>query len=378
MRHLLPCLLGASLWLLSLYGEEEIEFLKRKEGDQLVLSVSNGAYLPMQVRLSGALAGYESDHPFPILATLPPRSVPDLARLTPAKGATRLSMKVSLEAWPGDPGRVPDTNVTYLFPWAHGVRHAVGQGYGGAFSHQGLKALDFDLAEGEAIHAARGGIVVRILSNFTRGGLDPALISQGNILDVLHDDGTVAHYDHLRAHGTVRRLGEHVAAGDLLAYCGHTGYGSGAHLHFEVTRARAAEKPLAIPTFFAGPGGQRLVAEEGLWYTALHPGKPPVKAPPPIETLFREWSALTNAVARTGSVQLRGEQREDRFLLYIQNGYDRQITLKITLESKNLGPLTEAGNPVLCPALCETLFGVYRVLRAGEKIRYGMSYELLP
>lgn len=375
MKYLAIALLSCCLLSPVLSGAEGVELLKRKDGDRLILSVSNGSLLPMQVRLTGTLSGYQSDIPIPFLKVIPPHSTPDVALLSPVKGANRFSMQVAMEIWPGDPGRAPDTNVRYLFPWAHGLRHRVEQGYFGSFSHPSIHALDFDLAEGEAIHAARGGLVVTIESNFSRGGLDPDLLTKANHIEVLHDDGSIAHYGHLRRHGSARTIGERVQAGDLLGYCGHTGYGSGVHLHFELTRARAGAKPVSFPSAFVGPKGERILAEEGRWYWSIHPGKPFTPQATAQDLRPADFAAYAAAIPADGKIQLRKERREDRLLLYLQNGTEAPVALKITLELQNLERVGEEKKTVQCAARQEVFLGLFRIVKASESVQIGARFE---
>lgn len=85
--------------------------------------------------------------------------------------------------------------------------------------HEGL---DIGAPEGSAIAAAQSGIVV-YSDNGVRG--------YGNLVVVVHADGSAAFYAHCRA--TYVFPGQHVTRGQVIAEVGHTGYARGAHLHFE-------------------------------------------------------------------------------------------------------------------------------------------------
>lgn len=54
----------------------------------------------------------------------------------------------------------------------------------------------------------------------------------GNAVDILHDDGTLAHYEHLESVSV--SAGEYVQQGQLLGYMGSTGYSTGRHVHFGI------------------------------------------------------------------------------------------------------------------------------------------------
>lgn len=94
----------------------------------------------------------------------------------------------------------------------------------------------------------------------------------GNLVRVRHTDGTAATYAHLGFFGVAVEEGEIVAAGKLLGYSGATGYASGPHLHFAVTRAAAgdAREEASLPVmFYSGhpPAAACLLALAGmLWF----------------------------------------------------------------------------------------------------------------
>ena len=64
----------------------------------------------------------------------------------------------------GDMNARHDAGHLYRLPFAEGAAYTIGQSCDGGFSHRGLQrfAVDFDMPEGTAIHAARAGRVVDI------------------------------------------------------------------------------------------------------------------------------------------------------------------------------------------------------------------------
>ena len=89
---------------------------------------------------------------------------------------------------------------------------------GGAF-HPGL---DFRGAYGAPIHAAAEGRVSFV--GQIRG--------YGNVVDISHGNGLLTRYAHMSK--TMARVGQQVAAGDVIGAIGSTGRSTGPHLHFEV------------------------------------------------------------------------------------------------------------------------------------------------
>jgi murein DD-endopeptidase MepM/ murein hydrolase activator NlpD len=102
--------------------------------------------------------------------------------------------------------------------------------------HEGL---DIGAPLGTPIHAAQSGMVVYS---------DNGLTGYGNVLVVVHKDGSIALYAHCSA--TYVFAGQYVEAGQPIAAVGHTGYARGDHLHFEYRVNGFAHDPL--PLFAAG------------------------------------------------------------------------------------------------------------------------------
>jgi hypothetical protein len=91
--------------------------------------------------------------------------------------------------------------------------------------------LDIAGPEGAPILAAGDGTVVR-------SGGDPYL---GNFVEIQHGMGYLTVYGHCREVAVAR--GEHVRAGQLVAYMGQSGEATAPHLHFEVWHNGMAVDP---------------------------------------------------------------------------------------------------------------------------------------
>jgi murein DD-endopeptidase MepM/ murein hydrolase activator NlpD len=164
-----------------------------------------------------------------VVVVVPAQQTVEATTLPPVRWLVRLAWQ-----W-GRSDAVLDDDVFEL-PWQRGATHALSQGPDGAFSHRGKEAWDFAMDTGTPVHAARGGIVAFAADSSKIGGGTPAFAEDGNVTLVVHDDGTVGLYGHLRFAGAWRREGERVDAGDLLALSGDTGFSTGPHLHFQVYR----------------------------------------------------------------------------------------------------------------------------------------------
>ncbi len=237
-----------------------IETQKHPSGD--VLTLVNELYAPVEIELTIKNARNVSP-----LATskihrvLPERSKTPILQLKPLH-AGKMDYRHSLRFALSDPKMEP-LNFAYPVPWTSG-QYKVTQGPGGKHSHQdekGRYAIDFAMPVGTRIAAARGGKVVSTDQSQREGNGSKA----GNYVRILHDDGTMSVYLHLKQNGVLVKEGQRVKAGDVIAYSGNTGSSTGAHLHF-VVQQNVGMKVISVPFKFADPnGGVAFVPKPGEW-----------------------------------------------------------------------------------------------------------------
>lgn len=94
------------------------------------------------------------------------------------------------------------------------------------------------MEEGQAdIIAAEAGVII----SKSDGYFDQSCAMEGgnwNAVYVMHEDGSVAWYGHMKANSlTTKQIGESVAKGEFLGKVGSSGNSTGPHLHFEVYNA---------------------------------------------------------------------------------------------------------------------------------------------
>lgn len=216
-------------------------------GDTLV--VKNDLYAPVEIELEITRAEHLLGVPAqPVRWVLQPRSEIRLLTLSPSgTGTPRHEHKLSYAL--GDP-RSQHLDSSYPLPWRGGPFRMT-QGPGGRYSHTGPKgryAVDIAMPEGTPIVAARPGVVIRTENQQSGRGTNPA----GNFVRMLHDDGTMGVYLHLK-HGSVQvREGQRVRTGELLAQSGNTGNSTGPHLHF-VVQKNVGLNTVSIPFEFSQP-----------------------------------------------------------------------------------------------------------------------------
>ena len=208
-------------------------------GDEwLVRNLVAGA---IEVRCSVTSAdNVESDPPLPrrlVLASQEEQKLTELRSLDQEKYS---HAAIECSAVVGDPRTSPAENVRYALPFYPGTAVNLDQGFNGEYSHhdaQSRYALDFAVAEGTPVLAARDGVVMQVEEDFLATGRDLERYGgRANYIRVAHDDGSMAVYAHLAPHSSLFRPGERVHAGNFLAKSGNTGFSTGPHLHFAVQK----------------------------------------------------------------------------------------------------------------------------------------------
>jgi len=229
-----------------------------RHGDSSDVYVSNRLAGPLEIQLSLSNANnVETEPQLPLRQVLAANERALVSRIGAGRVDQPSSYVIGLMAIPGDPQTVA-RDVVYSLPVDEHSNWQLGQTFHGGFSHtdeQNLYAVDIIVDQGTPILAARGGTVMQVESGFDRGGLNKETYgARANLVRILHDDGSMAIYAHLRENGVMVRVGEKVSLGQLIGYSGNTGYSSGPHLHFCV-QVNSAGRLISIPFRMVGPNG---------------------------------------------------------------------------------------------------------------------------
>jgi hypothetical protein len=141
-------------------------------------------------------------------------------------------------------------------PWPCGETYSCTQSNGGQTSHTGLAqyAWDFGMPLGTNVLAARGGTVLLIKMNSMVGGCSNMYANDANYVLIDHGDNTAGLYLHVEGNSSNLQVGNQVAAGDVIARVGQTGWSCGPHLHFQTQQICGSWWCQSVASEFFGAG----------------------------------------------------------------------------------------------------------------------------
>jgi murein DD-endopeptidase MepM/ murein hydrolase activator NlpD len=185
----------------------------------------------------------------------------------------------------------------YRLPWPDGMSFTFTQVPGGRitthFTKATLLAVDIAMPVGAAVVAAREGMVDALEARHGASEDEDLLTYEGNFVRIRHADDTRATYAHLQHRGVTVKVGERVAAGQLIGYAGATGDVERPHLHFAVTRLQKNsagwDEEISLPiVFYIGKPAVAFPPQAALEATANYSG--PAEAPRmPSERRLLPW-----------------------------------------------------------------------------------------
>ncbi|ABZ93210.1 Metalloendopeptidase [Leptospira biflexa serovar Patoc strain 'Patoc 1 (Ames)'] len=207
----------------------------------------------------------KSSKPLPILTILKGNKRKKLFQFKATQSLKKASYKIQYKWILGNYKVTHNSHYIYELPFDPKLKVRVFQGYHGKKTHTGDNrfSIDFGLKEDDLITAARPGTVIDTEEKNNEGGFDPKFKQSANFVKILHEDGTIAEYAHLRYMGVLVKRGQHVGTGTQLGYAGSTGYSEGPHLHFEVYQPTKSLRKKTIPTKFRTQSADSEYLSEG-------------------------------------------------------------------------------------------------------------------
>jgi hypothetical protein len=182
---------------------------------------------------------------------------------------------------------------TYKLPWHAGVTMYLTQDCNDSCcnDHVGNDKYAWDFADGVFdVVAARGGTVTHVKIDSTTGCGSNTCQNYANYLVIDHGDGTQSTYLHLKGFSLDPSVtcGATVAQGQRLATVGSTGWSTGTHLHFQVSKVHPG-----APTCECGANGQGCSASSVPWANFW-----PNATYPTVAVSFVEWPAASQCANR--------------------------------------------------------------------------------
>lgn len=167
---------------------------------------------------------------------------------------------------------------TYKLPWPQNTSMQLTQDCNDACcnDHVGNDKYAWDFANGGGftVVASRGGTITHLKINSTTGCGNSSCVNNANFLVVDHGDGTMSTYLHLAGSSLKQGVtcGAQVAQGQALATAGTTGWSTGVHLHFQVSKVHAN-----VATCECGANGTGCAANTvpwaSFWVNATYPSQ---------------------------------------------------------------------------------------------------------
>ncbi|MCK6602834.1 MAG: M23 family metallopeptidase [Bacteroidetes bacterium] len=155
----------------------------------------------------------------------------------------------------------------FVLPFPVGTAYLCTQGFNSSWSHFGSFAysVDFAMPAGTVVTAARAGLVVYAVSEYSDSDHIPG---HENVVILRHSDTTYSRYSHLSFQGVKVRVADEVNPGDTLGFSGNSGDSNRPHLHFDVTGTFTGRADRTIPFDFLNTSPQPVGLNPGNVYTA--------------------------------------------------------------------------------------------------------------
>lgn len=220
------------------FSQKSAKMYPEVKNDSVIYYADNIEIYPISIAFTGQpeLENLKIPGQFKMIQVLPPQKMKNKVAafvVADKKKGWRIRKMPNYYTLAGDATiKTYDSDYKYDLPFQKGKSFTVHQGYNGTFSHQNENSLDFTMPEGTEILAAREGKVIDAVQSNNSGCPSVNCANQANYISILHSDGTIAQYFHLKQNGVKVKIGDTVNKGDIIGLSGNTGWTNGHHLHF--------------------------------------------------------------------------------------------------------------------------------------------------
>lgn len=358
-------------------------YVEKRDGGGYLFYGDNRHFIPQFVSLGfPKLVNLKLDGDDPALVTLPPETEKILiAELIQIDKNKSYSFRSRLSYTHGDPNTVKPDDYLYIFPYKHGDKYKLDQGFGGKFSHfdENLYALDFSMDVGTPVHAARDGVVIDVKEDSNRRGKSQAFAKYGNYISILHSDGTFASYVHLKLNGAVVEVGDEVKEGDMIGFSGNTGLTTGPHLHFSVNIPSREGVRQSIPIKFRGIDGLEQGLYVGEYYYSSHRDKGEFEVSYGKDIRNEDYDDYFASVSKTGKLSFRTEEVDSTRIIFCSNGYDKEVEGDVGFSLRNSVTSKPVPITVKIPPLTEVYICLVRPKDRTKpfSLSYSISFRII-
>jgi murein DD-endopeptidase MepM/ murein hydrolase activator NlpD len=246
---------------------------QRGPATQPTFYLVNGYYGPVEIEVElSTPAPVVTEPPLPQRFVVPGVSEMLAFTVRPVGYVDRGHYSLRYRSVIGDPKAKHEPARPYRPPFPRGRGFFISQAFHGDSTHhdpQSTYAVDIAMPEGTPVCAARAGVVIEVANDYFENGLDVArYAARANLVRILHTDGTMALYAHLKLESARVVPGRRVEEGQVIAESGNTGYSSGPHLHFAVQKNEGL-RLVSIPFLFRDADDHGIIPRQGMFLPAF-------------------------------------------------------------------------------------------------------------